>query len=105
MLSRILFSLFVVTSLCACPGMPTEPEISVCIPELSLNADQSVNWETSQVFCVSDMFPDDPAKQHRIRFANFIVQKPVMTSVEDYSLKAGWGEKLRQWGNKHCKAQ
>lgn len=98
MLLRISLIALVATSLFGCKSLPEEPEIAICTPIIGYG-------ETPYAFCVSDINPDDPAKQFRVPLDQFLKDKPIMTSASDYAKLIKWAEEVKKWGEKNCKAQ
>lgn len=100
-LLKILLALLAGISLTSCKGMPVEPEIRVCEYLLQMNGSE-IDYQKSIVKCVSDFDPNDTSKQITFTLPEFLIKKPISTSVEDYSAKLSWGIKLNEWGKTHC---
>ncbi|HZX13701.1 MAG TPA: hypothetical protein VFF49_04800 [Thermodesulfobacteriota bacterium] len=100
-LRNILYGLFLI--IIGCKGLPEEPEIAICTPVLNYVEESKIDFESSYVFCVSDINPNDPKKHKKFPFIQFVEEKPFMVSAVDYTVKIKWAEEVKNWGEKNCK--
>ncbi len=110
-LFKILLILFAGISLVGCRTMPPEPEKSICTIELiwkstdeckNVDTPECVDWRISLVSCFSDINPNDATKHFIVPIYQYLKDKPVTMSLQDYADKIKWGESLKKWGQKNC---
>ncbi len=101
----ICLSVVVIILLSGCKGVPVEPEMIVYRPVIIMKGEQ-IDWDNSYWFGTSDIDPNNPDKQTRVPFFEFVFKvDPVATSPEQYGAKVSWGVSVREWGEKNCRAQ
>lgn len=102
--SKISLIALISLSLVACSGEPIEPAMEICPLTAPVYAsDGALDAKQTMLHCFSDKSPDDESLQRDVSLQEYAKEKPIMTNVDDYSLKLQWGSQLKRWGEQHCK--